>query len=182
MQSNSKSSWAFGSREMVLAAIFGAMTLVLGGIGFGFIPIANLSGASTFLHLPVILGAIIGGPIVGMICGFIFGGLALGAFPAFGPLVHIPSRILIGLLTWMVYSALRKGGTKVWLAAAIAAGVGALTNTIFTVGTAVVLVPNLFPASAIPTVFPQAITELIVAVVLIPAIVTAVDAAMRGRQ
>ncbi|HQX76079.1 MAG TPA: ECF transporter S component, partial [Thermoflexales bacterium] len=74
MQSDSKSSWAFGSREMVLAAIFGAMTLVLGGIGFGFIPIANLSGASTFLHLPVILGAIIGGPIVGMICGFIFGG------------------------------------------------------------------------------------------------------------
>lgn len=174
--------WSFGSREMVLAAIFGAMTLVLGGIGFGFIPIPNLSSAGTFLHIPVIIGAMIGGPIVGMICGFIFGGLALGAFPAFGPLVHFPSRILIGLVTWVVFSVLRRTSMKLWLAAAIAAGAGALTNTFFTVGTAVLLVPNLFPASAIPTVFPQALTELAAAVVLAPAIVTAVDAAMRGRQ
>src|SRR5512141_1288941 len=103
-QRGSISPWSITTRRIVLGAIFAAMTLVLGSVGFGFIPVPNASGAGTVLHIPTILGAIIGGPIVGMLCGAIFGILALLAFPVFGPLVHLPSRILIGLVAWALYA------------------------------------------------------------------------------
>ena len=74
------------------------MTLVLGSVGFGFIPVPNASGAGTVLHIPTILGAIIGGPIVGMICGAIFGVMALIAFPVFGPVVQSAN---VSLLLWL---------------------------------------------------------------------------------
>lgn len=172
--------WALTTRRIVLGAIFGAMTLALGGIGFGFIPLPNLSGAGTILHIPTILGAIIGGPLVGMLCGMIFGVMAMIAFPVFGPFVHIPSRLLIGLVSWLLYTVLRRANVSVVVAAVVAAIGGSLTNTVVTVGMALIL--GLFPVAAIPTVLPQAGTELLVAAIITPIIVTAVETVMHARR
>jgi uncharacterized membrane protein len=173
------SPWTLTTRRIVFGAIFGAMTLALGGVGFGFIPIPNASGAGTVLHIPTILGAIIGGPIVGMLCGVIFGIMALVAFPAFGPLVHIPSRILIGLFAWLVYTGLRKASVNITIAAIASAIVGSLTNTIVTVGTAVLL-GMVTPAVSL-TFIPQAGIELLSAAILTPIIVVAVNAVPNAR-
>ena len=175
----SVSPWALTTRRIVFGAIFGAMTLALGGVGFGFIPIPNASGAGTVLHIPTILGAIIGGPIVGMICGFIFGAMARAAFPVFGPLVHIPSRLLIGLLSWLVYTTLRKANVNIAVAAVVSAIVGSLTNTIVTVGTATLL-GMVTPAVAL-TFIPQAGIELLAAAILTPIIIVAVNAVPNAR-
>ncbi len=175
-----ESPWALTTRRVVLGAIFGAMTLAVGGIGLGFVPVPNLSGAATIMHLPTILGAIIGGPLVGMFCGAIFGVMAMLAFPVFGPLVHLPSRILIGFLTWFVYASLIRMKLPVAVAAAAAGVTGSLTNTIVTVGSAVAL--GLFPVAAVPTIIPQALVELIVAAVLTPVVVVAVGAVQHARR
>ena len=178
-QRSSISPWSITTRRIVLGAIFAAMTLVLGSVGFGFIPVPNASGAGTVLHIPTILGAIIGGPIVGMICGAIFGVMALIAFPVFGPVVHLPSRILIGLVAWAVYAGLRKVNIPIVIAAVVAAIAGSLTNTIVTVGTATLL-GMVTPAVAL-TFVPQATIELIAAAVLTPIIVVAVNSIPNAR-
>ncbi len=173
------SPWALTTRRVVLGAIFGALTLVLGGVGFGFVPVPNASGAGTILHIPTIIGAIIGGPLVGILCGAIFGVMALIAFPAFGPFVHIPSRILIGIFAWLVFTGLRKLKVSIVIASIAAAVVGSLTNTVFTVGTAILL--NMVPAAFFVTVIPQALTELIAAAVITPIIIVAVNSIPNAR-
>lgn len=173
------SPWSLTTRRVVMAAIFGGMTLALGGVGFGLIPVPNLSGAATILHIPTILGAIVGGPIVGMFCGAIFGALALLAFPGFGPFVHLPSRLLIGLVAWAVFTALLRARASVAVAAAAAAAAGSLTNTAVTLGVAVAL--GLLPAAAVPPIIPQAIGELVIAAVLTPIVVVAIGAARNVR-
>lgn len=172
--------WEFTTRRIVLGAIFAAMTLVIGALGFGFIPLPNLSGAGTIMHIPTILGAIIGGPLVGMFCGAIFGVMAMIAFPVFGPIVHIPSRLLIGLVSWLLYATLRRAQVSVVVSAVIAAIGGSLTNTVVTVGMAVLL--GLFPVAAVPTILPQAGTELVIAAVITPIIVTAVETVLHARR
>jgi uncharacterized membrane protein len=174
------SPWKLTTRRVVLGAIFGAMTLAIGGVGLGFIPLPNLSGAGTIMHIPTILGALVGGPLVGMFCGAIFGVMAMLAFPVFGPFVHIPSRLLIGLVAWLVFIALQKVRLPTAVSAAVAAVAGSLTNTIVTVGVAVVL--GLFPAAAVPTIIPQALTELVVAAVLTPIVAVAVEALQHARR
>ncbi len=176
---NTGSPWALTTRRVVLGAIFGALTLVLGGVGFGFVPVPNASGAGTVLHIPTILGAIIGGPLVGILCGLIFGVMALIAFPAFGPFVHIPSRILIGVFAWLVYAGLRRLNVSVVIASIAAAVVGSLTNTIITVGTAILL--NMVPPAFALTVIPQAAIELVAAAVITPIIVVAVNSIPNAR-
>lgn len=180
MQSTTKSPWTFGTAEMVLAAIFGAMVIALQIVGIGSIPVPNLSGAMTTLLIPVILGAIIGGPLVGMIAGLVMGimYLLLPTTAAFGPITLIVPRLLMALVAWAVFNAL-KGSNKV-VAAAVAGGAGALTNTVFAVGIAILL--GQVPASIIPAVIPQALIELVGCAIIIPVIVLAVDAAMKARR
>jgi uncharacterized membrane protein len=172
--------WALTTRRIVLGAIFGAMTLALGGIGLGFLPLPNLSGAGTVMHIPTILAAIIGGPLVGMLSGGIFGVMAMIAFPVFGPFVHIPSRLLIGLVSWGLFAILRRANVSTAIASVVAAIAGSLTNTVATVGMAVLL--NLFPVAAVPTIIPQAVTELVIAAVLTPIIVVAVETVLHARR
>lgn len=182
MQGSGKSAnpWTFGTREMVLAAIFGAMVIALQVVGIGSIPVPNLSGAMTTLLIPVILGAIIGGPIVGLIAGLVMGimYLILPATAAFGPITLIVPRLLMALVAFCVYRALK--GSNTIVAAAAAGGLGALTNTVAAVGIAIIL--GQVPASIIPAVVPQALIEMVGCAVIIPIIVVAVDAAMKARR
>ena len=60
------------TRKLVITGVMGAITVLLGVTHWGFIP--WFGGISlTIMHVPVIIAAILEGPIVGLGVGFIFG-------------------------------------------------------------------------------------------------------------
>ncbi|MCS7088983.1 MAG: ECF transporter S component [Thermoflexales bacterium] len=172
--------WTLDSRTTVLAAIFAAMVIALQLIGLGSIPVPNISGSMTTLHLPVILGAVIGGPIVGMFAGVVMGViyLLLPATAAFGPITLVVPRPIFALAAWATFNVLRRLGTA---PAALGAGIiGALTNTVVTVGIALLL--GQVPLEVVPVILPQAGIELIATAVIVPIITLAVEAALKSQQ
>ena len=169
--------WSITTRTIVLAAIFGALILAMQLIGIGSIPMPNISGALTTLLIPAILGAVIGGPVVGLFAGLVMGVLYLILFPAFGPITHLPGRLLFPLAAWWVYTMLR-GSNKI-VAGAVAGVVGALVNTIVTVGLAVL--QGQAPATFFAAVAPQAAIEAVACAIIIPIIATAVESALAAR-
>ncbi len=175
------SPWALTTRRIVFSALFGAMTFALGipPAPLAFIRLPNATGAATILHIPVIIGAVVGGPVVGMLSGFIFGISSIlndttGLFA--NPIISVLPRILIGLTSWLVYRGLRKVNASVVVAAAGAGIVGTLTNTILVVGLLVLF--GLIPLAIVPTIVPQSVIEVIIAAVILPVIVTAVEVVM----
>ena len=63
------------TRKLVSAGMLSAISIILGMTPLGIIPIGPLS--ATTMHLPVIIGAVLEGPVVGLIIGAIFGGFSL---------------------------------------------------------------------------------------------------------
>jgi len=129
------------TRQIAIAGVLSAISIFLGVTRLGFIPF--FAGASiTIMHIPVILGAILEGPLVGTIIGAIFGIFSLvqaaiaptGVVdPAFqDPLVSVLPRLFIGVVTWAVYRAVRP--VNELLALALAAAAGTLTNTVLVLG------------------------------------------------
>lgn len=180
----SSSPWSISTRTIVLAAIFGAMVIALQIVGIGSIPVPNLSGAMTTLLIPVILGAIIGGPWVGMFAGLVMGViyLLLPATASFGPITLIVPRLLMALAAWAVYRALKNNPgstTNTIVAGAVAGAAGALTNTVVAVGLAILL--GQVPASVIPAIIPQAIIEMVGSAIIVPIVMVAVEAALKAR-
>ncbi|HEY3291482.1 MAG TPA: ECF transporter S component, partial [Anaerolineae bacterium] len=172
------SPWALTTRRVVFSALFGAMTFALGAPPalIGFIRLPNASGAATILHIPVIIGAVIGGPVVGMLSGFIFGisSILNDTTGLFGnPIISVLPRVLIGLTSWLVYRGLRQVNVSVVIAAAAAGIVGTLTNTILVVGLLVAF--SLIPLAVVPTLVPQAVIEVVIAAIILPVIIKAVE-------
>lgn len=123
-------------RTLTLSGLLGAVAIVLGMTRIGFIPVPGPAAYATIMHLPVILGAIVGGPVVGVAVGLIFGlySLTLGGLPP-DPLVILLPRLLIGLTAAYSYRGLQRVGSTPALA--VAAVVGTLTNTGGVLGMAV---------------------------------------------
>ena len=168
------------TRRIVIAGVLGAIAIVLGWTQIGFIPVPNVSGRATIMHIPAIIGAVLEGPVVGILAGGIFGIFSMlqdttGLFT--NPLVSVVPRLLIGLTSWLAYRALAK--TNVDLAAAVAGIVGTLTNTILVVG--MLLAFGLIPAAAVPTIIPQAIAELVIAAIITPLVARGVNLVRSGR-
>jgi uncharacterized membrane protein len=168
------------TRRIVTAGMLGAIAVTLGVTRLGFIPVPNVSGNATIMHIPAIVGAVLEGPVVGIVTGGIFGLFSMlqdttGLFS--NPLVSVVPRLFIGLLAWLAYRSLARFSTDI--AAAVAGVVGTLTNTILVVGMLVLL--ELIPAAAIATIIPQAIAEMVVAAVITPIIVRAVNVTRSGR-
>lgn len=153
------------TQRIVMAGMLGAICVVLGVTGLGMIPIPNLTGRATILHVPVIIAGVLEGPVVGGLTGLIFGVYSFltptGAIPA-DPIVRILPRVLIGITSAYAYKACRKHHQ---IGAAIAGIVGTLTNTIGFVGLAVLM--GYLPASIVLLILPQAFVELILATVLV---------------
>ena len=132
-------------KKIAIAGILSAVAVVLGITHLGFIP--WFSGASvTIMHVPVIIGALLEGPVVGAAIGLIFGLYSLfqAAMAPTGPidvafvnpLVSVLPRLFIGPASWLLYRALRGGGPAVSAArdgfAVVASGIaGSLANTVF---------------------------------------------------
>ena len=178
MRGKPVSPWALTTRRIVFAALFGAMTFALGAPPalIGFIRLPNSTGAATILHIPVIIGAVIGGPVVGMLSGFIFGIASIlnDTTGLFGnPIISVLPRVLIGLTSWLAYRGLRNLNVSSLVAAAVAGIVGTLTNTILVLGFLVLF--SLIPLAVIPTILPQSIVEVLIAAVILPIVVRAVE-------
>lgn len=167
-------------RQIVTAGVLSAIAIVLGVTQLGFIPVPNLSGSATIMHIPVIIGAILEGPIVGGLIGLIFGAYSMvtdtsGLFA--NPVVSVIPRILIGITSWYTYNALSKGNTNV--AAAVAGVVGTLTNSVLVVGALVGF--GLIPIEAVPTIVPQAIVEIVLAAIITVLVAQGVNLVRSGR-
>jgi uncharacterized membrane protein len=145
-------------RKIVVTGALGALSIALFLTPFGYIP--WLAGASlTVMHIPAIIGAVLEGPVVGIVVGGIFGVTALvkaatapqGPIDVFfvNPLVSVLPRLFVGLAAWAVYKAFRG---KLPTAAAAAAGIaGSLTNSVFVLGALVLFAA--IPAAAAAAVF-----------------------------
>jgi uncharacterized membrane protein len=168
------------TRRIVVAGVLGAIAIVLGVTRIGFIPVPNVSGNATIMHIPAIIGAVLEGPLVGVLAGGIFGVFSMlqdttGLFT--NPVVSVIPRLLIGLMAWLAYRSL--AGRNTDLAAAVAGVVGTLTNTILVVGA--LLAFGLLPVAAVPAIIPQAIAELVIAAILTPLVVRGVNLVRSGR-
>ncbi|MFV9504709.1 MAG: ECF transporter S component [Oscillochloridaceae bacterium umkhey_bin13] len=174
------SATTINTRKIVVAGVLGAIAIVLGVTQWGFIPVPNMTGRATIMHIPAIIGAVLEGPVVGVLAGLIFGIFSMlqdttGLFA--NPLISVLPRVLIGLTAWLTYRAL--AGVNIDLAAAAAGVVGTLTNTILVVGGLVVF--GLLPIAAVPTIIPQAIAEVVIAAVLTPLVARGVNLVRSGQ-
>ncbi len=102
------------SKKLVTAAILGAITVVLSITPLGLIPLGLIN--ATTMHIPVIIAAIVEGPLVGALVGLIFGISSLAnaiirpnpvSFVFYNPLISILPRVLIGITSYYAYNALK---------------------------------------------------------------------------
>jgi uncharacterized membrane protein len=128
------------TRVVAISGVMSAITVLLVITPLGLVP--WFSGASlTVMQVPVIIAAILEGPIAGLIVGAIFGISSLlraavapnGVFdPIFvNPVVSILPRLLIGPVSYLVYKVLKgkESAPRIGAAAILASVAGCLTNT-----------------------------------------------------
>jgi len=141
------------TRKIVIAGIMAAISIFLGLTRWGFIP--WFGGVSlTIMHVPVILGAILEGPIVGVIIGLIFGVFSMiqaavaptgpGDVIFTNPLVAVLPRLFIGPVAWLVWKGLSRLSP---LNLTIAGLIGSMTNSVLVLG--VIGLMGLLPWEAI---------------------------------
>lgn len=176
-------------------ALLGVLTAIIFLQSFvpflGFIPIQPFN--PTIIHITVIIGAVILGPVFGGVLGLIWGLLVL--FRAFAlptspidpivftnPIVSVLPRVLLGVFsgyTFLFFKKIEKTGI---VAASIAGIVGSVTNTVLVLGFIYLLyrepyanfyqmdVTALLPA-LITIALTNGIVEGIVALIITPAVV-----------
>lgn len=173
-------------RKIAVAGVLSATAVVLGLTRLGFIP--WFSGASvTIMHVPVIVGAILEGPVVGFLIGLIFGVSSLlqaalaptGPIDVFfvNPLVSVLPRALVGPVSFLVYrlirgSAERPVAIRAGFAVGAAAVGGSLTNTVLVLSTLGFL--NALPWPVVLSVaVANGLPEAVVAALVVFAVVAA---------
>jgi uncharacterized membrane protein len=106
-------------RKIVVSGVLGAIITLLGSLGTagpGFIPVPTPAQHATTLHVPVIIGGILEGPVVGLALGLIFGIFSwlqagiLGVVMFQDPLVAILPRLFIGVTAWAAYVGFKRTG------------------------------------------------------------------------
>lgn len=109
----------FTTKRMAIIGVLGAISVMLGLTPLGFIPIGPTR--ATIMHIPVIVGGITQGPMVGAMVGLIFGLFSLFqnitnptiiSFAFLNPLVSVLPRVLIGITSYYTYKGFKKLGLK----------------------------------------------------------------------
>lgn len=124
-----------GVRKLTVIGMLSAISIVLGLTGWGYIKLPFIE--ATIMHVPVIIGAIIEGPLVGACIGLIFGissmvqtimSPTILSFAIINPLVSVLPRILIGITSYYAFKLcfVKNKTFKI----AFAAVIGSITNTI----------------------------------------------------
>ena len=110
----------------------------------------------TLCFVPVSFGAILLGPgpgaflgLVWGLCSFaqgfgwfspsLFGETLLGIDPWFYAVMCIVPRLLVGWLAGLLYKGFKRGGAKEWISCALTGALTAFLNTVFFVGTMLLL-------------------------------------------
>ncbi|PMD69489.1 ECF transporter S component [Companilactobacillus nuruki] len=175
----------------ILIAIIFVQSMVpfLGFIPTGFINI-------TIIHITVIVAAIVLGPKSGGIVGLVWGiGTIIRAFTSptsiidttvfTNPIVAVLPRIAVGLIAGWVYLWFKDHTNKKVLGMAIASGIGSLVNTVLVLGLMRVMYAStmaqvyatqtdLLNKMLLVIVGTNGIPEMIAAIVIAPAISTAI--------
>lgn len=104
-------------KKIAIVGILGGLSIALGLTPLGFIPVGPTR--ATIMHIPVIIGAILEGPLVGGLIGLIFGLTSIFqaitnptpvSFVFLNPLVSVLPRVLIGIISYYGYKGARKLG------------------------------------------------------------------------
>ncbi len=156
------------TRTITVTGMLSAIAIVLGLTPLGLIPVPTLAGRATIMHIPVIIGAILEGPMVGMFVGLIFGMISFitAASPLLkNPIIAILPRILIGLFAYYAYRWTRSS--------VLSALIGGITNTIGVLGLGVLF--KLIPAAAgvgiaLTHGVPEAIVGALITVIVVKAL------------
>lgn len=128
-------------RKMVVVSMLAGISIFLGVSGLGFVTLPAFR--LTIMHIPVIIGGIIEGPVVGALVGLIFGLFSMyqnitapgpTSFIFWNPIVALVPRILVGVVAFYVYKLLKNKFKKQKLSIAIAAVLATLVNTIGVLG------------------------------------------------
>jgi uncharacterized membrane protein len=149
----------FSVRQITMIGMLSAISIFLGVTGLGFIPVPPVK--ATIMHVPVIIGAIIEGPIVGAFVGLIFGLFSMyqefttalpTGFMFYNPIIAVLPRILIGIVAYYVYIFLKNKFKNQSIGIGVAAVCGTLTNTIGVLGLTYIIYAEKFAQSVnIPT-------------------------------
>ena len=128
-------------RKMSIISVLSAISIMLSMTPLGFIPIGPTN--ATIMHIPVIIGAIVEGPMVGMSVGLIFGLTSLirnltmptiTSFAFINPLVSVLPRVLIGIVAYYVYKLAIKITKNSFVSGWITGFIGSLVNTVGVLG------------------------------------------------
>lgn len=134
MERRLKTSIRFNTRQITVIGMLSAISIILGATGLGFIPIPPVK--ATIMHVPVIIGAILEGPVVGAMVGLIFGIFSIiqaittptpVSFVFLNPLVSVLPRVLIAFTSYYTYKAIKTNFKSLNMSAA--AAIGSITNT-----------------------------------------------------
>ena len=141
------------TRWMVGVALMAAIVVVLANTPLGLIPLPMIKATTT--HIPVILGAILFGPLAGGILGAVFGICSMISNTltpavlsfAFSPFlatsvtgalkavwVAVGCRAMIGIVSGWLWIALKKLKVNDLAALPVVGFVGSMTNTVFVMG------------------------------------------------
>ena len=141
MKVKSKNTKKLEVRKMAIIGVLAAISIMLSMTPLGFIPIGPIN--LTIMHIPVIIGAVLEGPLVGVIVGLIFGFTSLlraitmptiTNFALINPLVSILPRVLIGIVAYYVYKLTIKLTKNTCVSGWITGVIGSLVNTIGVLG------------------------------------------------
>lgn len=134
-------------RRMTIISLLSAISIMLSMIPLGYIQIGPV--AITTMCIPVMIGGIIEGPMVGMVVGLIFGltsmfrgmaGMAgVTGFVFINPLVSVLPRIFIGLVAYYSFKLSMKIIKNTYVSGLIAGGMASITNTVGVLGMIYVL-------------------------------------------
>lgn len=144
----------YNTQWMVGVALMAAIVILLASTPLGMIQLPIIK--ATTVHIPVIIGAILFGPLAGSILGGVFGicsmisnttapTLLSFAFSPFLSTTGIPGalkaiwisvgcRILIGLISGWLWILLKKLKANDFVALPIVGFVGSMVNTVFVMG------------------------------------------------
>lgn len=148
--------------KMAILAMLIAILLVLQVTGIGMIPLPGFK--LTIMHIPVILGAIVLGPVKGALLGLVFGLCSMWANTTtpnitsifFSPFmtasgwvgalkalwVSLGTRSLMGLSAGMIWNLFMKMKLNDFAALPITAILGTLMNTVLVLGSICLLFPQ----------------------------------------
>jgi len=154
-------------RYMVTLAMLCGLLIVMGMTGIGFIPLPVIK--ATTMHIPVILGAILLGPMAGGILGAVFGfcsiwantvtpGLLSFAFSPFMTTEGFPGivkslwialgcRILLGVIAGWLWKLLKKIRLNDYIALPVTAAISTILHTVLVMGSIYLLLAQQYAAA-----------------------------------